>query len=351
MTSNKTAGKAAQALAELREIAPGLALSAVLAFVSVQIEPLGARATLALFGKPVTITAPVLALLIGIALHPLAMRPQFAAGMTFAVKKLLRWAIALFGLKIGLTDILGLGLSTVLMVVVTMTLTLAAGILFARVFGRGDLFGAIAGAACAVCGASAALATASVLPPGRDRDTDTAFVVIAVNLLATFGMVAYPIICAAMGFDDYETGVFLGASIHDVAQVVGAGYSISDAAGNVATVVKLFRVFLLLPVVFGIGWWFAKAGADAHKAKVPVPVFAIMFVVFAIINTLDILPDGVKPVLIEASRWGLLIAISALGLTTSIESILRVGPRHLLVVLATSAVVFVIPLLWIALLR
>ena len=80
---------------------------------------------------------------------------------------------------------------------------------------------------------------------------------IAVNILATIAMVAYPAVCDLLGFDQCTTGIFLGAAIHDVAQVVGAGYAVSDAAGNVATIVKLFRVFLLLPVVLGVGWWFA----------------------------------------------------------------------------------------------
>ena len=104
---------------------------------------------------------------------------------------------------------------------------------------------------------SAALATASVLPRYKEREADTAFVAIAVNILATIAMVAYPAVCDLLGFDQCTTGIFLGAAIHDVAQVVGAGYAVSDAAGNVATIVKLFRVFLLLPVVLGVGWWFA----------------------------------------------------------------------------------------------
>ena len=317
MTLQRTAaapGSWANRIAGLAALLPGLLISGALAYLSVQLEPFTTRATLAAFGKAVTITAPVIALLIGMTLHGFAARPVFAAGTTFAIKKLLRWAIALFGLKIAAADILGLGLGTALMVIVTMGITLVSGVLFARVVGRGDAYGALAGGATAVCGASAALATASVLPEYKGREADTAFVAITVNLLATFAMVAYPPLCVLLGFDDRMTGVFLGATIHDVAQVVGAGYAVSDTAGNVATIVKLFRVFMLLPVVLGVGWWFAGQGGDSHKAKVPVPIFAIMFLVFVGINSLGVLPSLARSGLIEFSRWGLLIAIAALGL-------------------------------------
>jgi uncharacterized integral membrane protein (TIGR00698 family) len=185
-----------------------------------------------------------------------------------------------------------------------------------------------------------------VLPQYEGREADTAFVVITVNILATVAMVFYPLVCVALGFDERATGVFLGASIHDVAQVVGAGYSISDATGNAATVVKLFRVFMLLPVVLGVGWWFAAKGGNLGKARVPVPVFAIMFVVFVLINSMGVLPPMLKLMLVEASRWGLLIAIAALGLNTSLTRVLGVGPRHLLVVLGSTLVIFAMPLAW-----
>ncbi len=332
-------------------LVPGLLVAGALAYLSVQLEPLTTKVALATLGRKITITAPVIALLIGMVLHPVADRPTFTVGTTFAIKKILRWAIALFGLKIALSDILGLGLGTAFMVIVAMAATLVSGVLFARLFGRGDLYGAIAGGATAVCGASAALATASVLPHYKDRESDTAFTAITVNILATVAMIAYPALCDLLGFDQRTTGIFLGATIHDVAQVVGAGYAVSDTAGDIATVVKLFRVFMLLPVVLGVGWWFSSQGGDAHQAKVPVPVFAIMFLVFVVINSSGIVPPPLKAALVEVSRWGLLIAIAALGLNTSLGTIMRVGPRHLLVVVSTTAVIFVIPLVWLLAVR
>ena len=332
-------------------VLPGLALAAAVAFAASRLSVWETSLAQAWFGRPIAIAAPVVALVIGIAFHPAAARPAVTPGLTFAIKKVLRWAIALFGLNIAISDIVGLGFGVAAMVVVTMAATMAAGLFFARLFGKSDTLGALAGAACAVCGASAALATSSVLPSSPERESDTAFVVITTNLLATFAILAYPPLCAALGFGDRTTGVFLGASIHDVAQVVGAGYSVSKEAGNIALVVKLFRVLMLLPVVLAVGWFFEGRGGDAKKAKVPVPVFAFMFLVFVGINSSGLLPGFVKSALVTASGWGLLLALAALGLNTSVASIVRVGPKHLAVVICTTLVVFTLPLAWLILAR
>src|SRR5215510_10174967 len=98
-------------------------------------------------------------------------------------------------------------------------------------------------------------------------------------------MLLYPSLCILIGFDAQTTGVMLGATIHDVAQVVGAGYAVSEPVGNTAVIVKLFRVFLLLPVVLAIGWYFARGGAATGDAKVPIPVFALVFLALCLINS------------------------------------------------------------------
>jgi len=348
MDSSTAASPASRPAAFFLSLAPGLLLAAAVAFTADRVGGWEASLSQSWLGRPVAVAPPVVALLIGIALHGAAARPQFTPGSSFAIKKVLRWAIALFGLNIAFSDIGGLGVSSAAMVVVSMIATLAAGLAFARLFRLGDAFGALAGAACAVCGASAALATSSVLPDSRDRETSTAYVIITTNLIATFAVVAYPAFCAWLGFGERTSGIFLGASIHDVAQVVGAGYSVSKTAGNIALVVKLFRVFLLLPVVLGVGWLFARQGADVRRAKVPVPVFALMFLVFVAINSFGLMPAPAKEALLTASRCGLLLALAALGLNTSVASIARVGLRPVVVVGLTTIVVFALPAAWLA---
>ena len=163
-----------------------------------------------------------------------------------------------------------------------MVVTVAAGFLLARWFNQEAGYGALAGAGTAVCGASATLATSIVVPDYKGKEADVAFVVVAVNALSTVAMVLYPLICTALGFDEQATGIMLGATIHDVAQVVGAGYAVSEPVGNTAVIVKLFRVFLLLPVVLAIGWFFARRAVAADAAKIPFPMFALVFVLLCV---------------------------------------------------------------------
>ncbi len=230
-----------------------------------------------------------------------------------------------------------------------MALTVASGLWLARFFQVGDGYGVLAGAATAVCGASATLATATVVPNYAQKGADVAFTVVAANAVSTLVMVLYPSLCILIGLDPHRTGIMLGATIHDMAQVVGAGYAVSEPAGNVAVIVKLFRVFLLLPAVVTIGWWFTREGAEHGSAKVPVPVFALAFVALCVVNSLLSLVPALAPVygpvktaMIQASTWGLLVAIAALGLGTSLASLLRIGWRHIAVFFGTTLVILAV---------
>ncbi len=318
----------------LAELAPGLALALALA--------VGAQAAAPLVARLAPLPALLIALLVGIALQP-AMGARFQPGLRFCVSRLLRIAVALLGLKVSLSEIAALGPITGLLVVVAMVVTIAAGFALARLLGLSRSFGALAGSATAICGASAALATSSVLPPSPARDADTVFVIVAVNLLSTVAMLAYPPLARLLGFDDLHTGILLGGSIHDVAQVVGAGYAVSETAGATAVIVKLFRVLLLLPAILIIGRMFV---GSAEGAKVPVPVFAFAFLGLCVVNSAMAWLPPVQPLYVpikaflsEVSAWGLLVAIAALGLNTSFESIAKLGLRHVLVVSGTTLVI------------
>jgi uncharacterized integral membrane protein (TIGR00698 family) len=328
-------------LATVRRMSPGLLLSTLVAITAVTAAPLVAGLA--------PIPAMVIALLIGIALNPLARRSLFQPGIVFCLKTLLRWAVALLGLRIALGEIAALGLSTAILVIASMAVTLAAGFLLARAFALEQAYGALAGAGTAVCGASATLATSIVLPEYKGKETDVAFVVVAVNALSTLAMVLYPLICVWLGFDPQTTGVMLGATIHDVAQVVGAGYAVSEPTGNTAVIVKLFRVFLMLPLVLVVGWLFARRTVATAAARIPIPVFALVFVGLCVLNSIATAFPAVTPVfarikapLIEASTWGLLIAISALGLGTSVTAIAALGWRHVATVIGTTLVILAV---------
>ncbi len=322
-------------------LAPGIALSAIVAAIGYVAAPYVARFA--------PIPNMVIALVVGIALNPLAARPAVQPGMQFCVKILLRWAVALLGLRVGLGDIAALGTQTAMLIVVAMAITVVSGFVFARWSGQEPGFGALVGVGTAVCGASATLATSTVVPDYKGKEADIAFVVVAVNALATLAMLIYPPLCILLGFDAQTTGVMLGGTIHDVAQVVGAGYAVSGAVGNTAVIVKLFRVFLLLPMVLGVGWYFTRIGMRHGEAHVPVPVFAIVFLLLCLLNSaIPLMPSlapayaPVKNVLVEVSTWGLLLAIGALGLGTSVKTIIGLGWRHITTALGASAVIFVL---------
>jgi uncharacterized integral membrane protein (TIGR00698 family) len=322
--------------------APGIALSAAVALAAYFAAPQLARI--------LPVPAIVIALIIGVALNPwVAARPVFLPGMVFCVKTLLRGAVALLGIRVSVGEIIALGPLTAGLVVFAMAVTLAAAMGFARLSRQSLFYGALAGAGTAVCGASATLATATVLPNYPGKDADIAFVVVTTNSLATLAMVVYPPLCALIGFDPQMTGVMLGGTIHDVAQVVGAGYSVSALVGNIAVIVKLFRVLLLLPTVLGIGWFLTRSGVRRGEARVPVPVFALVFIALCIVNSLVLLAPGavpdygqIKALMIAASNWGLLLAIGALGLGTSITAIYALGWRAIATVIGTTVTILVV---------
>ena len=140
------------------------------------------------------------------------------------------------------------------MVILAVTCTIVLGIVMAKWMGFKTFFGFLSGGSVAICGASAALAIATAFPHHPQKDRATLFVVISVSTLSTIAMVGYPILVGWLGLDPVQAGVFLGGTIHDVAQVVGAGYSMGQETGDTATVIKLMRVAMLVPVILVAAW-------------------------------------------------------------------------------------------------
>lgn len=320
---------------DIRTLAPGIALAVGLSLAAAMLEPM--------IGRLLPIPALVIALVIGIWMHPLTLRPSITPGLKFCVSKILRIAVALLGLRVSLGDIAALGPATAAIVVFAMTATILTGVGLARSFGLSSTYGALAGAATAVCGASAALATSSVLPSYPRKEADTVFVIVAVNLLSTIAMLTYAPLGHALGFNDQTVGVMIGGSIHDVAQVVGAGFAVSENAGAAAVIVKLFRVLLLLPVILIIGFAFTRR---TKGAKAPLPVFAFAFLGLCVLNSVaPSIPALAAPYAVFksvaglASTWGLLIAIAALGLGTSVTAITQLGWRHAATVVGATLMI------------
>ncbi len=272
------------------------------------------------YGAPVMLFA----LLIGMSLHQLADQPSCAEGVAFASQSLLRWGVALMGLRLGLDDVAQLGWAPALATGALTLATLGAGVALSYLFGRRLSFGLLSGGAVAVCGASAALAIASVLPPRKDREADTLLVITGVTLLSTVAMVAYPMLFRALGFGPTETAFLIGATIHDVAQVAGAGHSVSPEVGVLATFVKMLRV-ALLPLVLVIAALAVRSGGGASMRP---PWFLLVFAALAALANTGLVPGWVVAQGAALSQGCLLAAIAALGLRTNLARILEVDARY-----------------------
>jgi uncharacterized integral membrane protein (TIGR00698 family) len=230
--------------------------------------------------------------------------------------------------------------------------TIGFGLLVARAFGFRYRFAFLSAGSVAICGASAALAIAAILPRDARSEDRLAFTVVGVTVLSTAAMILYPLAVDLLGFDDRAAGVFVGATIHDVAQVVGAGFSISEEAGETATLVKLLRVTMLAPVVV-LAALVVRSGAEAGAARPPlVPLFVAGFVALATLNSLLPLPPALTEAAAAGSGWLLLTAIAAVGLRTRPGDMLKVGRAAAALLLAETlflaalvggALLFVIP--------
>jgi uncharacterized integral membrane protein (TIGR00698 family) len=276
--------------------------------------------------------APVLlfALLLGLAMNFLSLQGPCAPGIEFCARTLLRFGVALLGLRITLEQVAALGWGPVVMVVASVTITIVLSMVVARALGFQGLFGLLTGGATAICGASAALALSAALPSHPLKERATLFTVIGVSALSTFAMVAYPMIVHALGLNPQQAGIFLGGTIHDVAQVVGAGYSLSTETGDAATLVKLLRVAMLLPVIVVAAMITraraASEGGQSDGNRPPLlPGFAVAFAVLVAINSTGWLPKQVSVLGSDVSRWFLVAAIAGIGMKTQLKELATVG--------------------------
>lgn len=285
------------------------------------------------YGAPVML----MALLLGMAFNFLAEDDnRCAVGIEFASKSLLRFGVALLGLGITVQQVVSTGVEVLLIVLGGVVLTMVSGLGLSRVLGRRTRFGLLTGGAVAICGASAALAISSVLPKSETLERDTVFTVIAVTALSTIAMIAYPVIATWLDLSDIAAGVFLGATIHDVAQVVGAGYSISDLTGETATFVKLLRVALLVPIVIVLSLIFSGDAVAGKRRKLPIPFFVLGFAALVLAGSYNLVPVLVSEQLLNLSRWCLITAIAALGMKTSLKKLGDVGSSAIVLICALT---------------
>ncbi|MFC0398476.1 YeiH family protein [Paraburkholderia rhizosphaerae] len=286
------------------------------------------------------------------------MPASWAAGVNFSARKLLRIAVAFFGLRVSLQEIAQVGLpglaESLLIVVSTLVLGTWAGIKLMKLDRDTALLTA---AGSAICGAAAVLAFESTL---QSKPHKSAMAVGSVVLFGTLSMFLYPALVRAgwLHLDTVGAGLFFGGTIHEVAQVVGAASNVSPEATHIATIVKMTRVMLLVPVLLAVGVWVnrsalnaaAAAGAhrDAHSGahrtaprKLAVPWFALGFLLCVGLNSVHVLPAAATHTLNLLDTFALTMAMTALGMETRVAQIREAGPRALLTGLVLYAWLFV----------
>jgi uncharacterized integral membrane protein (TIGR00698 family) len=284
------------------------------------------------YGAPVMLFA----LLLGIALNFLSEDGRCREGLDVMAKQILRLGVALLGLRITMDQVIALGWKPLAMVVLSVALTIAVGIVLARLMGFKAFFGLLTGGAVAICGASAALALSAAMPNHPLKERATLFTVIGVSTLSTLAMMLYPLIVHGLNFSAQEAGFFLGGTIHDVAQVVGAGYSISTATGDTATLIKLLRVAMLVPVIVLASWMTARYMTNQKVNDAPVkrppllPWFAVAFIVLVGIRSTGVMPTVVIDIGKGASQWCLVGAMAAIGMKTHLKEVVAVGWKPVL---------------------
>ena len=273
------------------------------------------------------VPAMLMAILIGMSLNFLSEDKKCEKGINFSSKNILYLGIILLGSRITFENILSININITFLIILAVILTILFSIFFLRLFGFQYRFGILIGGAIAICGASAALAISSVLPKDERSDERLTFVILGVTVISTICMIFYPILANFLEMDNVSAGIFFGATIHDVAQVIGAGFTLSDETGDTATIIKLFRVTLLFPVVILISLlsYRYKSNNDSNNKPPLVPYFIIFFIFMVIINSLNLIPLNLQFYLNEISSWFLLIAISAVGTKTRLQSLRIIG--------------------------
>jgi len=293
------------------------------------------------YGAPVMLFA----LILGLAMNFLSADGPCKPGIDFTARQVLRWGVALLGLRITAGQIAALGWHPVLLVAVSVVLTIGVSMLVARLMGFQSLFGLLSGGATAICGASAAMALAAALPAHAQKERATLFTVVGVSALSTLAMIAYPMIARALGLDDRAAGIFLGATIHDVAQVVGAGYGMSKETGDIATFVKLLRVGMLLPVIVFAVLCSRAAGRQVGQARPPLlPWFAVAFALLVAVNSTGWVPPALAEAGGDVSRWCLVEAIAGIGMKTQLRELASVGLKPVMLMLGETVFLAILAL-------
>lgn len=257
------------------------------------------------------------------------------AGIAFSQRRLLRFAIVLLGFQLTLGQVASIGLSGVGIVALTLGATFVFTITLGRLIGVDRKLAELIAAGTSICGASAIVATNIVTDA---RDEDVTYAVASITLFGTIAMLGFPLLAPYLGLDQHGFGLWAGASIHEVAQVIGAGFQNGTQSGEIATVAKLTRVAMLAPMVIALGLM-ARRKASDQTARPPMPWFVAAFVAVVALNSMVAVPAEVKSAIALTTTIMLTMGLAAMGLQADISQLRSRGLRPL--ALAFSAFLFI----------
>lgn len=272
--------------------------------------------------------AIVLGIILGNTVFP-RIAPVSSDGVEFAKARLLRLGIILYGFRITFQEIGQIGWAGILidLLIIATTFTLAVQ-LGTRVFGLDKQTAMLIGAGSSICGAAAVMATEPVV---RGQAHKVSVAVATVVIFGTLGMFVYPLLYPHLGLSETAYGLYAGSTIHEVAQVVVAGRSVSEQAASFAVIEKMLRVMMLAPFLVILS---SRVGSDGEaldaKRKITVPWFAVLFIVTAGVNSLHLLPDGLVNIILQADTVLLAMAMAALGLRTHVGAVQQAGAKPIL---------------------
>jgi uncharacterized integral membrane protein (TIGR00698 family) len=319
-------------LAARNPLLPGLALTGAIAGTALALREI----------PYIGLASPmILAIGIGIAIQNTSGTPAAAkAGITFSMRSILRFAIILLGLQLTAAELLEVGGIGFAVIAATLLATFIFTTWLGRAMGIDRRLVELIAAGTSICGASAVIATNTVT---RAPDEDVAYAVACVTIFGSIAMFVYPLLGSVLQLDPHHFGLWAGASIHEIAQVVAATFQQSREAGEFGTVAKLARVMMLAPVVIALGLLATRRaramGAESGSAKVPMPWFAFGFVAMVILNSLVDVPHAAMSVIIPITTFLLTMALAAMGLETNIQKLRAKGLRPLL--LGAAAFLFI----------
>jgi uncharacterized integral membrane protein (TIGR00698 family) len=305
---------------------PGLALVAAIGAPALMLQ-----SRLTVSGKTV-VSAVAVAIVLGVLIRNLwGLAEACKPGVSFAVKRLLRVGIALLGAQLSLGQVLRTGATAVLVVATCIVLAILVVRFLSTRMGLSDRLGTLLGVGTSICGVSAIVATA---PAIEAKQEETSMAVATITVFGLLAVVVYPLLGRALGLSDVVFGTWAGTAVNDTSQVIAAGLIYSQAAGEIATVVKLTRNLFMAPVIVVLSSWYLRknqgSGVRGQKGislKNVVPGFVLGFVAMAVLNSLGILPPMALDLIRTASSWLIVGALAGVGLETNLASLRAIGFR------------------------